>query len=240
MPDKAAIIASLQKDLLFQAFKPVRSGSTMEVDMGALNQAFPNGHFPLGAVHEFACGGMEDIAATGGFIAGILSTLMKNGGVAVWIGRSPAVFPPALQAFGVEADKLIVIDLPKEKDRLWAMEEALKCPGLAAVIAELKELDFTSSRRLQLAVEQSRVTGFVIRHSLHTVTTACVTRWKICASGSALPGNLPGVGFPSWNVSLLKVRNGRPGVWQIEWQVNRFVVAGRPATGLLVQRKEAV
>ena len=37
---------------------------------------------------------------------------------------------------------------------LWVIEEALKCEGLAAVIGEIKELSFTQSRRLQLAVEK--------------------------------------------------------------------------------------
>ena len=42
---------------------------------------------------------------------------------------------------------------------MWAIEEALKCDGLAAVIGEMKELSFTNSRRLQLAVEKSHVTN---------------------------------------------------------------------------------
>ena len=33
---------------------------------------------------------------------------------------------------------------------------------------------------------------------------------------------MPGVGFPRWNVELLKVRNGKPGSWQIEWAESRF------------------
>lgn len=40
------------------------------------------------------------------------------------------------------------------------MEEALKCGGLAAVVGEVQDISFTASRRLQLAVEQSGVTGF--------------------------------------------------------------------------------
>jgi len=41
------------------------------------------------------------------------------------------------------------------------MEEALKCESLSAVIAETPEISFTVSRRLQLAVEQNRVTSFI-------------------------------------------------------------------------------
>ncbi len=97
------------------------------------------------------------------------------------------------------------------------MEEALKCEGLAAVIAETPELSFTASRRFQLAVEQSRVTGFVIRNNPKNLATACLTRWKISSLPTVSEDGLPGVGFPRWNVELLKVRNGTPGIWQLEW-----------------------
>jgi protein ImuA len=99
----------------------------------------------------------------------------------------------------------------------------LKCEGLAAVVGELSQLDFTVSRRLQLAVEQSRVTGFILRvNPRQLTTTACVTRWQITSLPSVLPGEIPGVGFPRWNVQLLKVRNGKPGNWKIEWNAGKF------------------
>ena len=103
------------------------------------------------------------------------------------------------------------------------MEEALKCKGLSAVIGEMQDLSFTASRRLQLAVEQSQVTGFVLRKNPRSLnTSACLARWKITSLPSELPGEMPGVGFPRWNVELLKVRNGRPGNWQIEFAAGRF------------------
>ena len=98
----------------------------------------------------------------------------------------------------------------------------MKCNGLAAVVCELQELSFTSSRRFQLAVEESAVTGFILRVNPRKLsTTACVTRWQI----SSLPSEateLPGVGFPNWNVELLKVRNGKPDSWQVEWAAGKF------------------
>jgi protein ImuA len=33
---------------------------------------------------------------------------------------------------------------------------------------------------------------------------------------------MPGVGFPKWNVELLKMRNGKPGSWEVEWNINGF------------------
>jgi hypothetical protein len=37
------------------------------------------------------------------------------------------------------------------------------------------------------------------------------TRWKITALPSELPDRMTGVGFPGWNVELLKVRNDKHG-----------------------------
>ncbi len=148
------------------------------------------------------------------------------------------MFPPALKSFGIAPDKIIFIDLKKEKEILWAMEEALKCDSLSAVVGEMKELSFTNSRRLQLAVEQSRVTGFILRNNTRNFsTTACVTRWKIAPLPSE-SDDMPGVGFPRWNVELLKVRNGKPGSWQIEFAAGHFSLISKITTITLEQKKK--
>jgi protein ImuA len=220
---KADIFAQLQKDILpLQGFKPILNGSVIGAELGPVKDAFPNSSFPLGAVHEFCYTGLENAAATGGFIAGVLATLMREGGATLWISASRTIFPPALKPFGIAPDKIIFVDLQKERDISWAMEEALKCSGLAAVVGEMQELNFTTSRRLQLAVEQSRVTGFILRRHLRLNTTACVTRWQITSLPSEVENELPGVGFPRWEVKLLKVRNGKPGTWQMEWRDGKF------------------
>jgi protein ImuA len=152
-----------------------------------------------------------------------LATILPSSATAVWIGRSPIIFPPALKSFGLEPDRMIFISIQKEKDLLWAMDEALKCGGLSAVIGEIRDLSFTASRRFQLAVEQSNVTGFVMRTAPKQLnTTASVSRWKISSLPSQAVDDLPGVGFPRWKVDLEKVRNGKPGSWQMEWANGKF------------------
>jgi len=221
---KAHIIHQLQKEILsLQGFKTRMPGSLLDIQLGPIKYAFPNNNFPLGAVHEFICNEAEDSAATTAFIAGITSLLMRNNAVSVWISSKQTLYPPALKSFGIAPEKIIFIEVQKEKEILWAMEEALKCNGLAIVVAEIKNLSFTASRRLQLAVEQSLVTGFVIRHNPPSITsTACVTRWQIKSVHSALEEGLPGVGYPRWNVTLLKVRNGKSGSWMVEWNAGSF------------------
>lgn len=220
---KREIIDQLQKDLLLlQGYSPP-SAHPVDVGLGPVVTAFPNAVFPVGAMHEFLSDTTEHTAATGGFIAGLLASLMRQGGVCVWISASRTVFPPALSTFGVSPDRIIFIDLEREKDVLWAMEEALKCEGLAAVIGEIRDISLTSSRRFQLAVEQSRVTGFMLRHQPRDRNAiACIARWRITPIASEPVDGMPGVGFPRWKVELLKARNGRPGVWQLEWAAGQF------------------
>lgn len=221
---KADIIAKLRRDILpLQGFKAILNNNELDTRLGFIKNAFPGNTFPLGAVHEFIYATTENGAVTNGFISAIVASLMRKGGPCIWIRSLQTIFPPALTSFGIAPDKIIFIELQKEREILWAMEEALKCEGLAAVIGEVEKLSFTASRRLQLAVEQSRVTGFILRpNSRYLNTTACLTRWRITSLSSKLEENMPGVGFPRWNVDLLKVRNGKPGSWQIEFKAGRF------------------
>src|SRR6202035_3172426 len=228
---KTDIFTRLKREILpLEGFRSAVPGSVMDLGIGFMEEAFPNGSCRLGAVPELISEGAESTAATTGFISGLLGGLMKNGGAAVWIGSSPTLFPPALKAFGIHPDQIVFIDLQKEKDILWAMEEALKCEGLAAVIGEIPELSFTSSRRFQLAVEHSGVTGFVLRsYPRNMNTNACVSRWKIKPIPTYTEDDLPGPGFPRWHVELMKIRNGKPGVWQVEWSAGGF----RAAAGII-------
>jgi protein ImuA len=220
---KADIISGLQTDILrMQGFKPA-SSSASDLGLGSIAHAFPNHSFSTGAVHEFLCEGNESSSATIGFTAGILGRLMGLKGCALWISTSRKLFPPALLNYGINPHHIIFLDLQKEKDVLWAMDEALKCSAITSVVAEIKEITFNDSRRLQLAVEQSKATGFIIRNNYKKLNpTACVSRWKIVSLPSEEIGNLPGIGFPKWKVELLRMRNGKPGIWNVAWRNGKF------------------
>ncbi len=226
MPDaKSDIIRKLQKDILqWQGFAAPLVSKTKNAGLGPLEAAFPNGVFPAGAIHEMLCPTLVHKAASGGLLAGLIASLMDQGGACIWIATSRKLFPPSLKAFKLDPTQFIFVDVQQEKDVLWAMEEALKCEGLAAVVAEVKEVNFAQSRRLQLAVENSRVTGFLLRNDMKKLsTTACVARWQITPLPSELDDDMPGVGFPRWQVELLRVRNGNPGSWKLEWTNEGFV-----------------
>jgi len=238
---KSDIISRLKREILpLEGLCVKRSESAMGLGLGFMREAFPENQFPLGAVHEFISESAEAASSTTGFTSGIRSGLMKNGGAAVWIGKSPVLFPPALKAFGIPPDQVIFIDLKRDKDLLWAMEEALKCASLSAVIGEIPELSFTHSRRFQLAVEKSKTTGFILRTSPRILTpNSCVARWMIKPLPSISEDGLPGITYPVWQVDLQKIRNGKPGSWTVEWRNGKFqeVRENLPAIVIQPQRK---
>lgn len=236
---KKEAIDHLRREILAaEGLKRRASEPQKQIGLQSLEKAFPDQTFPIGCIHEFISPDTECAAATVGFIAALLSQIGGQNNPCIWISRQRGWFPPALISFGLPADQVIFIHPKEDKDLLWTAEQALKCPGLAAVIADVQELDLTASRRLQLAVEKSRVTGFLHRQSPRRIShTACVARWEVRPLACEADG-LPGVGSPRWQVNLLKVRNGHPGSWEISWLSGRFHVTESTAEAKSVEPYE--
>lgn len=212
------IIEQLQKQILVLQGNHKPGSEQLSVGLGEIETAFPGNIFPRAAVHELISSSAEDASSTNGFISVILGKLMQKNGCCIWISNKRKIFPPALKAFGIDPERILFVDAWKVKDALWTIEEALKCDALTAVVGEISEISFNDSRRLQLAVEKSKVTGFIHRQQPKAINAvACVSRWKISPVASVLSGKMPGVGFPRWDVELLKVRNGQTGKWLLQW-----------------------
>lgn len=221
---KQEIIDKLRQDInMWEDFRPQKSGESESFGLGPIENAFQGKAFPTGALHEFISTSAEQTAAIGGFLAGLMQVLLKNGGICIWISYSRRIYPPALKRFGVSPDRIVFIDVKLEKDVLWVTEEALKCKGIAAVICETRHLNFQESIRLQLAVESSHVTGFILRKDAKNIpNTVCLARWSVRPLKTQLRPGLPGVGYPRWQVDLLKVKHGQPGSWIFEWKNKEF------------------
>lgn len=213
-----SIIRELQRKILsLQGYQPF-SDQQPALGLGAIEDAFPGKVFPRAAIHELISVSAESAACTNGFLSVMLNALLQQNGSCLWISTRRTIFPPALKTFGIAPDRILFVDVPTVKEALWATEEALKCNAITAVVGEFTALSFDESRRLQLAVEKSKVTGFIHRFKPKIENTvACVSRWKISPIFSATSDQLPGMGFPRWNIDLLKVRNGKQASWQVQW-----------------------
>lgn len=232
--EKQQLISQLKRDILgWEGFRPPTDTGKKKIGLEAIEAAFPNGIFPIGHVHELISYSREQATATNGFITALLSQIAK-GRTCLWVGLSCNLYPPALKLFGIDPERLLIARVNRPKEALWTTEEALKCPALGAVVANIRELSFTESRRLQLAVEESKVTGFIHRNNPRAENTvACVSRWKITPLPGAADKVLPGLVFPRWQVELQKVRNGTPGQWIIEYsKAGLSVIDNRPAISI--------
>src|SRR6516164_9617119 len=148
----------------------------------------------------------------------------RGGGMVLWCLPRPDLYGPGLAAHGLDPARLVLVRASRDAEILWAMEEGLRAPGIAAVVGEVGSLAAVASRRLQLAAERSGITVFLLRRwrdggqaaRERSLPNAAVTRWRIAALPSQrLPGE-PGVGRPRWRVELLHCRGGEPACWEVE------------------------
>src|ERR1700753_3210578 len=125
---KEDIIAKLRQDIIsWEGFRPIEAGAITQFGLGPIEAAFPNHVFPIGTIHEVLSHCPEDTSACAAFIAGIVKTLLSNGGICLWVSWTRRIYPPALKLFGVDPDRVIFVDVPLQKDVLWVTEEFLKC-----------------------------------------------------------------------------------------------------------------
>ena len=187
----------------------------------AIDERLPWGGLALGHLHEVMEGGpaSEYAGLATLFAAGILARLS---GPVLWCLRGRDLFAPALSRVGLHPDRLIFCETWKDSEVLPAMEEGLRCKGLAGVVGELVHLPLKVSRRLQLAAAESGVTALAI-HRWRTLNekekgkepNAAATRWRVSPHPSLRAG-FDGLPRQQWLIELLRVRGGEPHSWIVE------------------------
>ena len=172
------------KELRAQLQRLDRNGSAavpLAFGLPALDRHLGGG-LPRGCLHEVA-GAVDDGAALG-FCAALAGRLAAERPV-LWCQPESDLYAPGLAAFGLDPARLILVAARRPADRLWALEEGLRCSALAAAVIELNDLDMTAARRLQLAAESSGVTGFVLHPDglRSAAASVAVTRWTVISAG---------------------------------------------------------
>jgi protein ImuA len=186
----------------------------LPLGMAAVDRVLPEGGLPLAGVHEVL--GRGDGAATG-FCAALLGRLWAlDSRPALWLERGEELYMPGLVRFGLPPGSLLrVTGIVRDADMLWAVEEALRCGALSAVVGEPRAADFAASRRLQLAAEAGGVTCLLLGEAGRGGAATALSRWRVTAMPSVSDGT--GVGQPCWRVELLRCRGGRPAAWTAVW-----------------------
>jgi len=157
----------------------------------------------------------------------------------LWIGRSLWPYPHALVrenllARGEAGDRRLLhgsifVDPPDDASRLWAIDLALRCSGVAAVIADGRGLGMAETRRLQLAARSGGTLALLARPACERrKLSAASTRWIVRPEPSAST-------HPRWTIRLLRCKEacGRVGegeaqAWSLEWDDAKGAVVGSP------------
>ncbi len=213
-----------------------------------LDAHLPGGGLPLGALHEIEGARAEwDDAVAAAFCLALAAPLLAaRAGPILWIARRTDLCGSGIASLGLDPGRFILVQAGGDKAVLWAMEEGLGCPRLAAVIGEAAELERSAGRRLQLAAEAGSVSAFLLRRRLlaprrSVPPSAARTRWRVApaASAAALLPELPG--RPRWRVELLRCRGAAPGDFLVEWDdaTGGFALAVALRDGALAARPAA-
>jgi protein ImuA len=222
---------------------PAMAHGVLPFRVAAIDAALPGGGLARGAVHEIlgVGGDEEDGALAAAFAAYILGRLGagphpnpppwirgREGGLVLWCLPRPDLYGPGLAAHGLDPGRVVLVRASRDAEILWAMEEGLRAPDIAAVVGEVGSLPMVASRRLQLAAERSGITAFLLRRwseggqaaRERALPNAAVTRWRIAALPSRPMRDEPGVGHPRWRIELLRCRGGEPASWEMPaWEM---------------------
>lgn len=165
----------------------------MRPDRGSLttgtmiDELLPHGSFRRGAIVE--------LLGAGTTLAITLARLaLRPGGSLVVIDPAQLFYPPAAASFGIDLNRLIVVQ-PDKPD--WIVTQSLACPAVDAVLCWPDRLGAKMFRRWQLAAERGGSIGLLMRPGdargapswadvQLTVTAISTDRWKLEVAGQLL------------------------------------------------------
>ncbi len=126
----------------------------------ALDRILPDRGFRRGTLVEY----LADQAAGALALALIAAReACREGGALVVVDRAREFYPPAAANLGIDLSHVIFCRVRTQKDELWALNQALVCQGVGAVLCRPARLDDRAFRALQLAAETAGTVGLFIR-----------------------------------------------------------------------------
>lgn len=142
----------------------------------------------------------------------------------VWIAEDMALtesglpYGPGLDAFGLVPERLLTVAVSHRRDLMGAMEEALRCRAVGAVIGEVRHgaLDPVAVRRLSLAAAESGALAFLLRARPQRDASTAATHWIVGAAPSSSRRRFE-FAPPRFAAQLIRNRRGPAASWIFEW-----------------------
>ena len=140
---------------------PHRESDLQSTGIAPLDDLLPGGGLSPGMLIESlsrnpGCGA-ETLACR------VAAEVLQDNGVCIVIDRERSFFPAGAWPLGERLDRLVFVHPTSDRDLLWALEQSLRCRGVAVVLCRIDRLDAHSYRRLKLAAETGGGIGLLLR-----------------------------------------------------------------------------
>jgi protein ImuA len=161
-PDRTICLEELRRRIArLEAARPRGGYAAVTSGTIALDNMLPERGFRCGTLVEWLSAGEGMGACTLALLAA--RAACRHGGSLVVLDRRGDFYPPAAVRLGIEPEQLLVVRAENAADHDWAMDQVLRSPATAAVLAWPERLDGRTFRRWQLAGEQSGGLGLLLR-----------------------------------------------------------------------------
>ena len=168
-----ALLADLRRQVeKLEVKRPPEDGPSISTGSPALDRLLPAGGLRRGTLVEYLSPAVG--CGTGALALGAAREACRHGRALVVVEQTPArstsgakggsrFYPPAAAAWGIDLSTIVVLRPVSQADALWALDQALRCPGVGAVWTACDRLDVRDFRRLQLAAEIGGTLGLLLR-----------------------------------------------------------------------------
>lgn len=175
-----------------------------------LDRCLPGGGWPQQALTEILIGqyGIGELRLLMPALARLSAEETQAGsgdqpepGWIAWVAPPFQPYAPALQQYGIDLSRLLIVRPKGSSELLWSAEQALSSGTCAAVLLWPDTLDDQAGRRLQLAAEKGASWAIAFRPlSARQQASAAALRLELQSTGQGT------------RVHILKSRGGRPTV----------------------------
>lgn len=159
-PEVAAELERLRQEVRSLERREHREREALSTGIASLDRALPEQGVLPGSLVEYVAGGP---GAGVGLLALPLvkAACRQRDGLVVLVDRYGIWYPPTLAAWGISLDRLLWVRPENGADECWAIDQALRCPGVAVVWGVLGRVESRWGRRFRVAAETGRTLGVI-------------------------------------------------------------------------------
>ena len=162
---KHAMLAKLSSEVRSLELSGCQASDQAAISTGcqAMDACLPNNGYTAGSIIEY-------LRATSGCGAGYLALAAASAALQAAVDKYLVIvdshqqfYPPALRSHQIALPQVIWVRPENQLDTVWVIDQALRTSSVAAVIADIENLDQREARRLQLAAQHGGGLGLLLR-----------------------------------------------------------------------------